>query len=217
VRLAAVDTWLFDLDNSLYPPSAGLFAQIDLRMEAYVARLLGIGRDAARAVQKRYFHEHGTTLRGLMLSHAIDPYHFLADVHAIDLGALRPDPGLAARLASLPGRRFVFTNADAAYAARVIEARGLGGIFEAIFDVEAAGWHPKPDARAYAGLCRRHGVDPSRSLFADDMAYNLKPAADMGMLTLWINNGSERGAHAASAEFIDFETHDIAAWLEEFA
>lgn len=216
-RLAAVETWLFDMDNSLYHPSANLFAQIDRRMEAYVGRLLGLGGTEARAVQKRYFHEHGTTLRGLMSSHGVDPFDFLNDVHAIDLSVLAPDPRLAAALDRLPGRRLVFTNGDAAYAGRVLSALGIGHLFEAVHDIEAMGWHPKPDPRAYAGLCARHGVNPETALFADDMAHNLRPARALGMATLWINNGSERGSHGASPDFIDFETDDIAAWLEEHA
>lgn len=213
--LARVETWLFDMDNSLYPSTANLFSQIDRKMEAFVGRLLGLGRDEARAVQKRYFHEHGTTLRGLMLSHGVDPHEFLDFVHDIDLSVLRPDPRLVAGLQRLPGRRIVFTNGDVAYADRVLAALGIADLFEAVHDVEAMGWHPKPDARAYQSVCDRHGVNPATALFADDMAYNLKPAKEMGMLTLWVNNGSERGDHGASPAFIDFETHHIADWLEE--
>lgn len=214
-QLARVDTWLFDMDNSLYHPSANLFAQIDRKMEAFVGRLLGLGREEARAVQKRYFHEHGTTLRGLMLSHGVDPHDFLNDVHDVDLSVLVPDPRMAAGLRRLPGRRLVFTNGDTAYAGRVLAALGIADLFEAIHDVEAMGWHPKPDPRAYQSVCERHGIDPRTALFADDMAHNLRPAKELGMTTLWVNNGSERGAHAASPTFIDFETHHIADWLEE--
>lgn len=216
MRMERVETWLFDMDNSLYPPSANLFAQIDRKMEAYVGRLLGLGREQARAVQKRYFHEHGTTLRGLMLSHGVDPFDFLNDVHDIDFSVLEPDERLAAALRQLPGRRIVFTNGDTAYAERVLGALGIADLFEAVHDVEAMDWHPKPDPRAYASLCRRHGVSPETALFADDMAHNLKPAKELGMLTLWVNNGSERGNHAASSDFIDFETHHIADFLEEY-
>lgn len=214
-RLRSVQTWLFDMDNSLYPTSANLFAQIDRRMEAYVGRLLGLGPVEAREVQKRYFYEHGTTLRGLMSSHDVAPRAFLDFVHDIDLSVLTPDPMLIGALERLPGRKIVFTNGDAAYAERVLESLGIGHLFEAIHDIEAMDWHPKPDPRAYAGLCAQHGVDPTRALFADDMASNLEPAKELGMLTLWVNNGSERGAHGASPAFIDFETHDIAHWLEE--
>lgn len=210
-----IDTWLFDMDNSLYPARANLFAQIDVRMAAYVGRLLGLDAAGARMVQKRYFHQHGTTLRGLMLSHDVDPADFLADVHAIDMSVLDRDERLAAALAKLPGRRIVFTNGDADYARRVLDAIGILDRFDAIHDVVAMDYHPKPDPRAYAGLCDRHGIDPARAFFADDMAHNLKPAHAMGMATLWVNNGSERGDHGHSPDFVDDETDDLTDWLED--
>lgn len=211
--LAHVDSWLFDMDNTLYPASVNLFAQIDRRMEAYVGRLLGLDRDGARAVQKRYFHEHGTTLRGLMLSHDVDPHDFLAFVHDIDFSVLSPDPGLRASLMALGGRRFVFTNGDLPYAERVLSALGILDCFDAIHGIEAMDFHPKPDARAYDGVLARFGLDPRRTLFAEDMAANLMPAKARGMTTLWVNNGSEWGAHGHSPAFVDHETHDLAHFL----
>ena len=214
VDLSMVQTWLFDMDNTLYPSSADLFAQIDRKMEAYVGDLLGLSRDEARAVQKRYFHEHGTTLRGLMLSHAVEPSHFLDFVHDIDMTVLTPEPRLRASLQRLPGRRIVFTNGDVDYAARVLAALRIDDCFEAVHDIHAMHYLPKPDPRAYSGLCTRFGVDPATALFADDMAHNLGPAKALGMRTVWVNNGSERGDHAASAAMIDIEIHDLADWLE---
>jgi putative hydrolase of the HAD superfamily len=215
VDLSAIRTWLFDMDNTLYPSSANLFAQIDRKMEAYVGRLLGLSRDEARGVQKRYFHEHGTTLRGLMLSHNVDPAHFLDFVHDIDMSVLTADPRLRASLLRLPGRRMVFTNGDVDYAGRVLRALEIDDCFEAVHDIHAMHYLPKPDPRAYAGLCARFAIDPATALFADDMAHNLAPAKALGMTTVWVNNGSERGDHAASAEMIDIEIHDVADWLQE--
>ncbi|WP_448585048.1 pyrimidine 5'-nucleotidase [Thermaurantiacus sp.] len=213
-HFARVDSWVFDMDNTLYSPRAGLFGQIDRRMEAFVGRLLGLGREEARAVQKRYFHEHGTTLRGLMLSHGVSPHEFLREVHDIDLSVLAPDERLRAALLALPGRRFVFTNGDLAYARRVLLALGIDDCFEGIHDIEAMGWHPKPDARAYRSLLARFELDPKRTLFVEDMAHNLMPAKALGMRTVWLNNGSERGSHGARAAFIDHETDDLLAFLE---
>jgi putative hydrolase of the HAD superfamily len=212
--LSHVDSWIFDMDNTLYPARTNLFAQIDRKMEAYVGRLLGLGREEARAVQKRYFHEHGTTLRGLMLSHGVDPHEFLAFVHDIDFTVLAPDPVLRRTLLALPGRRLVFTNGDRAYAEKVLSALDILDCFEAIHDVEAMAWHPKPDARAYAGLIDAHAIDANRAFFAEDMAHNLMPAKALGMTTLWVNNGSERGGHGHSPAFVDHETHDLAHFLE---
>lgn len=203
------------MDNSLYPASANLFSQIDRKMETYVGRLLGLGAEEARLVQKRYFHEHGTTLRGLMLSHNVDPADFLAFVHDLDFSVLAKDQRMRAGLLALPGRRIVFTNGDAPYARRVLDAIGILDCFEAIHDVVAMDYRPKPDPHAYAGICATFGLDPEESLFADDMAHNLKPAKALGMRTLWINNGSERGDHGHHPDFIDFETPDLAQWLHE--
>lgn len=214
-RLAGVNSWLFDMDNSLYQASANLFSQIDRKMEAYVGELLGLGREDARAVQKRYFHEHGTTLKGLMLSHGVDPYHFLAAVHDIDTSVLDVNPRLHASLMRLPGRRIVFTNGDQPYAERVLTALGILDCFEDIHDIHAMAYQPKPDPRAYSGLCAAHGVDPARAFFVDDMAHNLKPAHALGMVTGWVNNGSERGDHGHSPDFIDYEIADLTDWLEE--
>jgi putative hydrolase of the HAD superfamily len=214
-RLDAVKVWLFDMDNTLYPARVNLFGQIDRKMEAFVANLLEVGRDEARRLQKRYFHEHGTTLKGLMLSHGVDPYAFLNDVHDIDMSVLAPDPRLAAALARLPGRKLVFTNGDAPYAERVLAALGIRDAFEALFDIHAMGYQPKPDPRAYALLCERHAIDPERAFFADDMALNLRPAHALGMVTAWIDNGSERGNHGHSPDFIDHEIGELADWLEE--
>lgn len=214
-RLSGVDTWLFDMDNTLYPARVNLFAQIDVRMEAFVADLLQLNVTEARAVQKHYFHEHGTTLRGLMLSHNVDPHAFLAFVHDLDFGVLQPDPALAAALARLPGRRIVFTNGDRPYAERVLARIGILDGFEAIHDIHAMEYRPKPDPAAYAALCRSHAIDPTRAFFVDDMAHNLAPAHALGMATAWVDNGSERGSHGADPAFIDFTFPDLGAWLGE--
>lgn len=212
--LSRIDTWIFDLDNTLYPPSAGLFDLIDARMGAFIARLLGCDLVEARLVQKRYFHDHGTTLAGLMHHHDIAPEAFLTDVHAIALDRIAPCARLAQHIAALPGRRIVFTNADADYAERVLAARGLGGLFDEICDIRATGYVPKPQAGAYAHLVARHGIDPARSLFAEDMARNLTPAKALGMTTLWLDNGAESGHRDLQPQHIDYHAADLADWLE---
>ncbi|MBV8973066.1 MAG: pyrimidine 5'-nucleotidase [Sphingomonadaceae bacterium] len=210
--LAHVDTWIFDLDNTLYPAATNLFALIDARMGAYVARRLGLDPVAATRVQKDFFHAHGTTLRGLMNEHDVDPHEFLADVHAIDMAGVGHAPGLVAAIAALPGRKLIFTNADAPYAERVLGRIGLEGAFEAIYDVHAMAYWPKPDARAYAGLCAAHGIAPERALFVDDMARNLPPAKALGMTTVWVDNGSEQGPGDVP-DGIDLRITDLEAWL----
>ena len=211
--LAHIRDWIFDLDNCLYPASTDLFALIDERMGAYIERLLDCDASEARRVQKAHFHEHGTTLAGLMKSHDVDPHHFLDDVHAIPLDRVTTDAALAAALARLPGRRIVFTNGDAPYARRVLEAIGVGEHFDDLHDIHASELRPKPDPHGYELLCARFGIDPAHALLVDDMAQNLKPAKALGMTTIWVDNGSERGNHGADDDFIDYRIGNVAEWL----
>jgi putative hydrolase of the HAD superfamily len=213
-RFAHVRDWVFDLDNCLYPASTGLFTLIDERMGAYIQRLLDCDPVEARRVQKAHFHEHGTTLAGLMKSHGVDAHDFLADVHAIPLDRVKADERLARALPRLPGRRFVFTNGDAPYARRVLEAIGVHDHFHDLHDIHASELRPKPDPHGYALLCERFGIDPHHALFAEDMAANLKPAKQLGMTTVWVDNGSERGSHGADESFIDHRVEDLGEWLE---
>lgn len=212
--LAHIDAWIFDLDNTLYPAKTDLFALIDARMTAYVSRLLDLPHDEARAVQKRYFAEHGTTMRGLMDNHGIEATHFLDDVHDIELDRVCEDQRLVAQIAALPGRKLVFTNGDAAYAARVLDRLGLGTSFEGIHDIHAMGLLPKPEPSAYAGLCERWAIDPATALFVDDMARNLAPAKVLGMTTVWLDNGSEQAGGASCPSYVDLRIEDLSDWLD---
>jgi putative hydrolase of the HAD superfamily len=213
--LSHVESWIFDLDNSLYPASANLFELIDIRMGQYIQQLLGCDSAEARRVQKRHFREHGTTLAGLMRSHGIDPHDFLDFVHDIDLARISADPDLVRSVDRLPGRKFVFTNGDASYAARVLDRLGLANLWDGLHDIHAMDYVPKPDPRAYAAMCERHDIDPTRALFVEDMARNLKPAKALGMTTVWIDNGSEQGGYGGDPAFIDYRTEDIGAWLAD--
>ncbi|HEY1143224.1 MAG TPA: pyrimidine 5'-nucleotidase [Sphingomicrobium sp.] len=209
-----VRDWIFDLDNCLYPASTGLFALIDERMSAYIQRLLDCDPIEAKRVQKEHFHTHGTTLAGLMRHHEVDPHDFLEDVHDIPLDRVERNEGLGASLDRLPGRRFVFTNGDAPYARRVLEAIGVHERFHDLHDIHASSYRPKPDPHGYELLCERFGIDPKHALLVDDMAQNLKPAKAIGMTTVWVDNGSERGNHGADETFIDHRITDVSEWLE---
>ncbi len=214
-ELRHVDCWIFDLDNSLYPASANLFELIDIRMGEFIRKLLGVDSVEARRVQKAYFHEHGTTLAGLMAAQGVDPNEFLDYVHDIDLARIAADPSVVAAIDRLPGRKFVFTNGDEAYASRVLEKLGLANAFDGMHDIHAMDYVPKPNPQAYEAMCERHGIEPKRALFVEDMARNLEPAKALGMTTVWVDNGSEQASHGADDSFIDYRTHDIGVWLNE--
>jgi len=208
---AHVTDWVFDLDNTLYPPSARLFEQIELRMTAFVMASLGVARPEADRLRKYYWQTYGTTLAGLMSEHGIDPIPFLADVHAIDFTALSPDPALRAAIAALPGRRFVFTNASSSYAHKVLAARGLDALFDQVFGVEHAGFHPKPGAEAYAAVFAQAGLAPDCAAMFEDDPRNLVVPHDLGMRTVHV------AAEAVQAPFIHHHTSDLAGFLAPLA
>ena len=210
-----VTDWIFDLDNCLYPASTGLFELIDERMGAFIQRLLNCDPVEAKRVQKAHFHEHGTTLAGLMRQHEVDPHHFLDDVHSIPLDRVSRDERLARGLARLPGRKIVFTNGDAPYARRVLEALGIGERFDELHDIHASELRPKPEEHGYRLLLDRLGIDPGRAVMVEDMAQNLKPAKKLGMATVWVDNGSERGNHGHHPDFIDLTISDVGEWLDD--
>ncbi|MFL6786503.1 MAG: pyrimidine 5'-nucleotidase [Sphingomicrobium sp.] len=213
-RFAHIRDWIFDLDNCLYPASTGLFALIDERMGAYIERLLGCDPLEAKRVQKAHFHAHGTTLAGLMKEHDVDPHEFLADVHDIPLDRVQCDERLGRLLPRLPGRRFVFTNGDAPYARRVLEAIGVHGHFDSLHDIHASDRRPKPDPHGYELLCARFGINPRHALLADDMVKNLEPAKALGMTTIWIDNGSEQAGRDYDAAVVDVRVSDLGDWIE---
>ena len=214
VPIDHIDCWIFDLDNTLYHPSARLFDLIDERMGAFIMRLMGVDAVEARRVQKQYFHDHGTTMAGLMRHHGVDPEDFLIDVHNIPLDRLAPDARLRTGLESLPGRRLIFTNADADYAARVLDARGIADLFDGICDIRTTRYTPKPEPEAYRMMIGHLGIDPAKSLFVEDMARNLTPAKALGMTTVWLDNGSESGHRDHLPSHVDFHVNDIADWLD---
>ena len=213
---AHVDAWIFDLDNTLYHPDARLFAQIEIRMTAYVMRELGVSEAEASHLRDAYWRQHGTTLAGLMAEHGIDPAPYLAEVHDIDMSGLTPDPALAAAIAALPGRKIVHTNADAAYAGRVLDRRALP-VFEAVYGVEEVDFHPKPDPRAYQAVLAAHGIDPTRAAFFEDDPRNLIEPDRLGMVTVLVGAGrdgpDELPADHVHGAHVHHRTDDLTAFL----
>lgn len=213
-KFSHVRDWIFDLDNCLYPASTRLFDLIDERMGAYIQRLLDVDAVEARRVQKMHFHGSGTTLAGLMKHHDVDPRHFMADVHDIPLDRVTRDDRLARALARLPGRKFIHTNGDADYAWKVLDRLGIAAELDHLHDIFAADLRPKPDRYGYEKLLAQFDINPAAALMVEDMARNLRPAKSLGMMTVWIDNGSERGSHEYDPAFIDVRVSDAGEWLE---
>ncbi len=212
--LAHIDTWIFDLDNTLYPASCRLFDQVDSLIARFIMDHLGVDQAEAQRIQKRYFLEHGTTLAGLMADHGVDPHHYLDYVHRLDLSALPPSPALDAALGRLPGRKLVYTNGSVGHAERVMDRLGIRGRFEAIFDIVAGGFVPKPREPSYHRMIERHGIDPTRSAMIEDLPRNLAPAAALGMTTVLVRTGAPWAQDGAGAHYIHHVTDDLVAWLE---
>lgn len=190
-----VTTWVFDLDNTLYPPAMRLFDQIEVRMTDWVSRKLGVSKEQANHLRATYWRLHGTTLAGLMAEHAIDPHDFLSHVHDIDFSAVTPDAALARRIKALPGRRIVYTNADAPYARRVLAARGLSDHFDAVYGIEHAGFRPKPERQAFETIFALDALTPETAAMFEDDARNLAAPHAMGMRTVHIAPEPEPAPH----------------------
>lgn len=215
-----VDTWVFDLDNTLYPRSSGLWIQIDDRIREFVARLLSVSAGEAERLQRGYYERYGATLRGLMLEHGIAPDEFLEYVHDIDHSAVAPDPALAAAIARLPGRRFILTNGSRSHAERIAGRLGITGHFEDIFDIVWARHLPKPSAEVYHRLVAETGVDPRRTAMFEDLARNLIVPQDLGMTTVLVLPPGTRAVFEADWDLeaggkprIDYMTEDLAGFL----
>ena len=213
-KIQNAETWVFDLDNTLYSPSCDLFSQIDVKMSAFVADLLGLDLDAARVVQKKYFLSHGTTLRGLMDHHDVHPESFLDQVHDIDVSPVPPDPVLADILSALPGRKIVFTNGSVPHAERVMARLGIDHLIEDVFDIAAADYHPKPAGITYDRFLAHYGINPQKAVMFEDMARNLVPAAARGMTTVWLRTGYAYGDIEHEPEAVHHEIDDLAAFLK---
>ena len=210
--LDQIETWVFDLDNTLYPASCRLFAEIEQRMAAFIMAELKLDHDGAHALRRHFYTRHGTTLRGLMNDYGMEPTRFLDHVHEIDLSPVMADAALDAALAKLPGRKLIFTNSTVRHAERVLARLGLAHHFSAIHDIVACDYRPKPDPAVYADFVRRHAIDATRAAMVEDMAKNLAPAAALGMTTVWVKGGPhpDDDGHGTS---IHHETDTLAPFL----
>ncbi|UWQ94905.1 pyrimidine 5'-nucleotidase [Rhodobacteraceae bacterium M385] len=207
-QLTDIDTWVFDLDNTLYPPDMALFPQVNAKMAAYVCRVLGVTLAEANILRREYYLTHGTTLAGLMLNHDIDPEPYLLDVHDIDFSVLSPDPALAAAIKALPGRKIIYTNGTAPYAEAVTHARGLEGLFDAIYGVEHADYHPKPSAKAFETVFGKEALPHTKAAMFEDEARNLRVPHSLGLTTIHVAPEPEE------QDFIHHSTADLGQFLQ---
>ena len=207
------EVWIFDLDNTLYPAHCNLFAQVDERIGDFIADYLDLDPIAARKMQKNYFRNYGTTLNGLMQNHAIKPEKFLDYVHDIDVTILPKNPELDNALATLAGRKLIYTNGSKNHAENVINQLGITQHFDAIYDIITANYRPKPDPAPYQDLIKHHDIDPTNAVMIEDMAGNLAPAEALGMTTVWLKNQCEWAQGSNEEGYVHHIVDDLVQWL----
>lgn len=204
-----VRTWVFDLDNTLYPPEARLFDQIEVKMTAWVSETLNVTSSEADRLRRHYWEKYGTTLAGLMEEHGADPRPYLVDVHDISLDHLEIDADLFSVIRTLPGRRIVYTNGSEPYARRVLAARGLESAFDAVYGVEHAEFRPKPERQAFESVFKKDGLNPSTAAMFEDEPRNLAAPFEMGMRTTHV------ASQATNHDFIHHHTDNLTDFLSQ--
>ena len=211
----SIKYWIFDLDNTLYSAKTKVFDQIEKRMTQYVSDKLNIRMDKAKKIQKNYFHEYNTTLNGMIKNHKIDANEFLEFVHNIDIDFLKKDLKLSEELKKLDGKKIIFTNGPRKHALNVTQKIGIDQHFDDIFDIVDSNFVPKPMMEPYKKLVEKHKIDPNSCAFVEDIARNLKPAYEMGMTTVWIENDEPWAKKYSDGDFINFKTKNLSEFLKQ--
>jgi putative hydrolase of the HAD superfamily len=218
---AHIDTWVFDLDNTLYPHHGTLWQPVDARIGEFIGNYLSVPPDEARRIQKDYYRRYGTSMRGMMTEHNVSADDYLAYVHQIDHSPLEPNPAMGAAIAKLPGRKLILTNGSTDHAGKVLERLGIGSHFEAVFDIIAAELEPKPAPQTYQKFLMLHGVAPETSAMFEDLARNLIVPHELGMTTvLVVPDGSQEVVReeweleGRDAAYVDHVTDDLTGFLE---
>tara|TARA_B100000686_G_C16785672_1_gene975072 strand:+ start:2116 stop:2790 length:675 start_codon:yes stop_codon:yes gene_type:complete len=209
-----INTWIFDLDNTLYQTTPKMLAQIDDLMGSFISDFLAVNRAEARRIQKQYFKTHGLTLRGLMVEHSLDPEKYIKHLSRLDLSSVKKNPKLAEMLELLPGQKIIHTNAFTQHTEEVMDRIGITKYFDAVFDIVDANFIPKPALDPYIQLCDMYNINPARAVMVEDIARNLKPAADLGMTTVWVQTNINWGRNPVEDNYIDYQTNNLMTWLE---
>jgi len=213
--LSKIKFWLFDLDNTLYSGDTKVFDQVDKKMSKFISEKLKVSLEEAKKIQKNYFHEYNTTLNGMIKNHDIDANEFLEFVHDVDLDFLKKDEPLKKEIEKLKGKKIIFTNGSRAHASNVTSKIGIEQLFDGVFDIVDSDFYPKPSLEPYKKIIENYKIVPEYCIFFEDIARNLKPAYELGMKTVWIENNEPWAAKYSNEEFVNYKTGNLTKFLKE--
>ncbi len=211
----SIKYWLFDLDNTLYSGKTKVFEQVDKKMTQYISQKLNINLKEAKEMQKKYFHKYNTTLNGLIKNHKVDANEFLDFVHDINIDFLEKDEQLGIEIKKLNGKKIIFTNGSRKHAMNITKKIGVDQHFDDIFDIVDCEFIPKPLVEPYNKLVQKHKIDPNLCVFIEDIARNLKPAYEMGMKTIWIENDEPWAKEFSDSKFVNYKTNNLSGFLKK--
>ena len=211
----SIKYWIFDLDNTLYSGKTKVFEQVDKKMSEYISEKLNVSLEEAKKIQKNYFHEYNTTLNGMIKNHKINANEFLDFVHDINIDFLKKDKKLADELEKLEGKKIIFTNGSRKHAINVTNRIGIYQYFDVIFDIVDSDFIPKPSIEPYKKLVEKHKIDPKLSVLVEDIARNLKPAYEMGMKTVWVENDEPWSKEFSDSNFVNYKTNNLSEFLKK--
>ena len=211
----SIKYWIFDLDNTLYSGKTKVFEQVDKKMSKYISEKLNVSIEEARKIQKSYFYGYNTTLNGMIKNHKINANEFLDYVHDINIDFLKKDTKLSEELGKLNGKKIIFTNGSKKHAVNVTKRIGIDQHFDDIFDIAESDFIPKPAIEPYNKLVEKHKIDPNLCVLVEDIARNLKPAYEMGMKTVWIENDEPWASKYSNGDFVNFKTNDLSEFLKK--
>ena len=212
-----INTWIFDLDNTLYSADSGIFQQVHKLMGEFISKNLKMDMVEAKKLQSKYYKQHGTTLRGLMDNHGVEPDYFLDEVHKLDYSIVGPNEILNKELEKIQGRKIIYTNANKKHVVDVLERINLANFFDEIFDIKMANYIPKPEIRPYEQIIDLFNINPSSSAMFDDIAKNLVPAKKVGFTPVWVDAGYENFSDdiQASKDYLDYSTRNLSSFLKD--